>query len=388
MKWAINEPRFDQLDDYQQQAALEHLNRVFYHIVRQSGGENSTRMLMMTTLLGGTQQDKLEALFKEITQYHDQNLLATVHYYGEWPFSNNVGYPLFDEALPIPGQPDAVGQSQRQASEEFIQRLYQTFVYQGIGVVIGEYGLLGYDRSAEVNPLGETYKFIAHLNQLTRYQPISLFLWDNGQFFDREHLQWRVEEFGDVVVQSIHTNSAYGRLFNTSYLRGPEEDLFISLEYNGAYFDRILYNGKGLLEGRDFEVNQDGVYLLPGFVGEGGTLTIRFHQGATWNQHVQLVGEMSLADIQLEPGETLAIPVQFAGHDIKRMSLRSKNQTLPLTYLADYQPDKLLGQVVFSEEFVNELEKGRHHLVIETFAGEQFSYLIVVNHRGIIGIAQ
>lgn len=33
MKWAINEPRFDQLDDYQQQAAFEHLNRVFYHIV-------------------------------------------------------------------------------------------------------------------------------------------------------------------------------------------------------------------------------------------------------------------------------------------------------------------------------------------------------------------
>lgn len=64
------------------------------------------------------------------------------------------------------------------------------------------------------------------------------------------------------------------------------------------------------------------------------------------------------------------------------------NQTLPLTYLADYQPDKLLGQVVFSEEFVNKLEKGRHHLVIETFAGEQFSYLIVVNHRGIKGIAR
>lgn len=45
-------------------------------------------------------------------------------------------------------------------------------------------------------------------------------------------------------------------------------------------------------------------------------------------------------------------------------------------------------RVVFSEEFVNKLEKGRHHLVIETFAGEQFSYLIVVNHRGIKGIAR
>lgn len=383
---AINEPRFDQLDDAQQQVALSNLNRVFHQVVRGSGNENQDRLLLMTTLLGGTDQAKLDALYQEISQFNDPNIMATVHYYGEWAFSNNVGYPLFDEALPQADNPQALGQSQRQASEAFIWRLKETFVHRGIGVVIGEYGLLGYDRSLAVNSLGESYKFIEHLNQLTRYQAISLFLWDNGQHFDRVKQEWASEEFGDIVVQSMFTNSAYGRLFNTSYVRGADADLFIPLVYNGAYFARMFYNGKVLEEGRDYEVNQDGVYLPAGFAGEGGTLTMRFHQGATWNQHVHLVGDMSLSAIELLPGEPLAIPVEFAGHDIKRISLRSQNQLVPLTYLEDFQPEQTAGQLVFSESFVEQLDNGRHQLVIETFAGEKLSYRLIVNSRGLQGI--
>ena len=82
----------------------------------------------------------------------------------------------------------------------------------------------------------------------------------------------------------MHSDSAYGTFFNTSYLTDAEADLFITLSYNGANLDGLLYNGKDLLAGRDFEVNQDGVYLYPGVAGEGGTLTMRFTQGATWNQ--------------------------------------------------------------------------------------------------------
>lgn len=87
-----------------------------------------------------------------------------------------------------------------------------------------------------------------------------------------------------MISQSMHSDSAYGTFFNTSYLTDAEADLFITLSYNGANLDELLYNGKDLLAGRDFEVNQDGVYLYPGFAGEGGTLTMRFTQGATWNQ--------------------------------------------------------------------------------------------------------
>ncbi|MGO4939802.1 cellulase family glycosylhydrolase [Fundicoccus sp. Sow4_D5] len=449
---AINEPRFDNLDQAAQQKSLAILNHDFHRIVRQSGGENTKRMLLLTTLLGSTEQPKLEALKAEIDQLADENLLATVHYYSEWHFSNNVGYPLYDEALPS-------GQTPRQLSEDFIQRLNQTFIYQGIGVVIGEYGLLGYDRSDDVNPIGETYKYIAHLNQLTRYQPISLFLWDNGQHFDRLALTWRFEEFGDVISQSMHSDSAYGTFFNTSYLTDAEADLFITLSYNGANLDELLYNGKDLLAGRDFEVNQDGVYLYPGFAGEGGTLTMRFTQGATWNQQVKIVGDFILADSSLpdtssngspnissgeividtsqaevssesvaadqgtsddtiadservsqpdinaqpdadrEPADinqttsqaqagTLVIPVEFAGHDVKRINLVTGNQPIPLTYLEDYQPDVPLGQLTLSRTFLATLGKGRHNLVVETFAGGHYPYTIIVDEKGIRGLAK
>lgn len=88
-----------------------------------------------------------------------------------------------------------------------------------------------------------------------------MFLWDNGQHFDRLALTWRFEAFGDVISQSMHSDSAYGIFFNTSYLTDAEADLFITLSYNGANLDELLHNGKDLLAGRDFEVNQDGVYL-------------------------------------------------------------------------------------------------------------------------------
>ena len=422
---AINEPRFYHLkltqetltEGVTQQTALDVLNAYFVQVVRRSGGQNVERMLLLPSLLSGTDQVQLEGLRQSIKSLNDANVLATVHYYGEWSFSNNVGYPLFDEALPN------TSLTQRQLNEDFIQRLQQTFIAEGIGVVIGEYGLLGYDRSTQVNPWSETHKFIAHLNSLTRYQPISLFIWDNGQHFDRVQLTWYQEAFGELQRQAMHNDSAYVTGFGTTYREDPQADEFISLVYNGVELQQVLFNGDALQVGQDYEVNADGVYLYPDVMAEGGTLTLKFSQGATWNQQIVNVGQVEVfsfsanldkqennesaegTDSDFESGNnnhdneathlnsanpsfesSVQIPIELSGHEIKRVQLIGENNHYQmLTYLEDYQLNQAENQLAFSVMFIDSLDEGSYQLIVETFSGIQVSYQVSLDGQTIIG---
>lgn len=428
---AINEPRFDHLtltqatltEGVTQQAALDRLNAYFVQVVRRSGGQNVERMVLLPSLLSGTDQVQLEGLRQSIKALDDANVLATVHYYGDWSFSNNVGYPLFDEVLPN------THLTQRQLNDDFIQRLKQTFTTEGIGVVIGEYGLLGYDRSTQVNPWSETHKFIAHLNSLTRYQPISLFIWDNGQHFDRRKLVWYQEAFGELQRQAMYSDSAYVNGFGTTYRETPQADEFISLVYNGSTLQQVLFNGDALQLGQDYEVNEAGLYLYPDVLRDGGTLTLKFTQGATWNQQIVNVGQLELfsfsakldqhenkegeADTQtaadFESGNNeydeeyddkamhvlatnpafesgVQIPLEFSGHDIKRVQLiGDKDYYQMLTYLEDYQPNQATQQLELSTMLIASLEEGSYHLKLETYSGYQVSYQLSFDGQTLIG---
>ena len=351
--------------------------------------------------------------------------LSPVHYYGDWSFSNNVGYPLFDEVLPN------TRLTQRQLKEDFIQRLLRTFTTEGIGVVIGEYGLLGYDRSTQVNPWSETHKFIAHLNSLTRYQPISLFIWDNGQHFDRTKLVWYQEAFGELQRQAMYSDSAYVNEFGTTYREMPQADEFISLVYNGTTVQQVLFNGDVLQLGQDYEVNEEGLYLYPNVLRDGGTLTLKFSQGATWNQQIINVGQLEMfsfstqldqhennegtaetqTDADFESGNSaddyadvyfdeamhdlatnpalessVQIPLEFSGHDIKRVQLSGdKEYYQMLTYLEDYQPNQATQQLELSTILIASLEEGSYQLKLETYSGYQVSYQLSFDGQTLIG---
>ena len=58
--------------------------------MRGSGGNNATRLLVLPTLHTSADQACLDALASTFTALNDPNLIATVHYYGYWPFSVNI----------------------------------------------------------------------------------------------------------------------------------------------------------------------------------------------------------------------------------------------------------------------------------------------------------
>ena len=126
--------------------------------MRRSGGNNATRLLVLPTLHTSSDQDRLDTLANTIREFDDPNLIATVHYYGYWPFSVNVaGGTRFDAT------------AQKDLTDSF-DRVYNTFVARGIPVIIGEYGLLGFDRHTGTIEQGEKLKFFEYHRPLRTHQ--------------------------------------------------------------------------------------------------------------------------------------------------------------------------------------------------------------------------
>ena len=103
----INEPQFNDGTEEEKQEKLDKLNLAAYKIIRGSGGKNGERMIVMPTL--NTNHEKCAPLLKLIQGLDDENIIATVHYYGEWVYSANLGITGYDEVMGddgnTPGKP-------------------------------------------------------------------------------------------------------------------------------------------------------------------------------------------------------------------------------------------------------------------------------------------
>lgn len=123
-------------------------------------------------------------------------------------YSTNIGKTRFDGVLWDDVTP-------RSSLVEVFDRVAQTFTEKGIGVVVGEYGLLGYDKSDTTNQLGETLKYIEFINHYAREKGLALMLWDNGQHLNRHNYSWNIPRFGEMIEQSMDGRSAYSKGLDT-----------------------------------------------------------------------------------------------------------------------------------------------------------------------------
>ena len=76
---SLNEPQFNSSDTTIQLNINDQVNETFYKIVRESGDNNKTRMLVLPTLYTNDSQDRCDALYKSIKKLDDKNIMATGH---------------------------------------------------------------------------------------------------------------------------------------------------------------------------------------------------------------------------------------------------------------------------------------------------------------------
>lgn len=317
---SVNEPQFTGSSGAAQNAELLHeLNASFRDIVRRSGGNNARRLLVLPTLHTSSEQARLDELAASIRGFNDPNLIATVHYYGYWPFSVNVaGGTHFDAT------------AQKDVTDSF-DRVHNTFIARGVPVILGEYGLLGFDRHTGTIQQGEKLKFFEYLGHHARQRKITTMLWDNGQHLGRNSFQWSDPELWAQIKSSWRTRSATAATDQVFSARSSAVTAkTITLNLNGTSFTGLRHGNTELVRGRDYTVSGDQLTLTASAItrlsgsreyGVNAVLSARFANGLPWRINLVTHDQPILAAAN---GTTaaFAIPTTFRGDLLATMEAK------------------------------------------------------------------
>ncbi|MCK2244613.1 MULTISPECIES: cellulase family glycosylhydrolase [unclassified Crossiella] len=317
---SVNEPQFTGSSGVVQEARLLHeLNASFRDIVRRSGGNNATRLLVLPTLHTSAEQARLDELATSIRGFNDPNLIATVHYYGYWPFSVNVaGGTHFDATA----QKDVT---------DFVDRVHNTFLARGVPVILGEYGLLGFDRHTGTIQQGEKLKFFEYLGYQARLRKITTMLWDNGQHLGRTSFQWRDPELAAQIKSSWTTRSATASTDQVFSARSSALSAkTITLNLNGTSFSGLRHGNTELVRGADYTVSGGQLTLTASAMtrlsgsrqyGINAVLSARFASGLPWRFNLITYDQPVLANAN-GTTSSFAIPTTFRGDLLATMEAK------------------------------------------------------------------
>lgn len=389
----INEPRFTDggtTDRAKQYEMLKELLVSFHRIVRDSGGLNATRPLVLPTRESSPAQDDLDELYKTIQTLNDPNLIATVHYYGFWPFSVNVaGYYKFEKDA----QQDIV---------TTFDNVHNTLVAKGIPVILGEYGLLGFDKGTDVIEQGEKLKFFEALTHDVQQKGITHMLWDNGQHFNRLTYKWSDDELFQMMKASWKKRPATAET-DLVYLRkgGKIQDAKIPLNLNGNQLTALFADSQKLKKGMDYEVSGRELTLKSGLLDrltDGGTpglnavLSARFSYGPDWRLKVYVYDTPVLSGASGTTG-AFAVPAAFNGNLLATMeavyadgsNAGPQNWTSFKEFGYTFVPDYETGVIKLQPEFWREVNDGEVTLKFHFWSGEIVAYKVVKSGTSVTG---
>ncbi|ULR48137.1 cellulase family glycosylhydrolase [Streptomyces deccanensis] len=318
---SINEPTFTGTSgDDENYRLLAELNRVFHRVVRDSGGGNANRLLVLPTLYTNADQGRLDALAAELAELRDPMVATTVHFYGWWPFSVNIaGYTRFDAT------------SEQDLTATF-DRVHAAFTARGIPVVIGEYALLAYDHNRPgIIQRGEQRKYFEFLGDYARRRNFTTMLWDAGQFLNRTTLRWRDAELFGQIKSSWTTRSGTASSDEVFLPRSSAitaEDL--TLNPNGTDFQGLRHGSRNLRQGRDYTLSGNRLTLTATALtelagdrayGVNATLEARFSRGVPWRIDV-ITADSPVLSAASGSTTGLAIPTRFRGDRLATMEAR------------------------------------------------------------------
>jgi endoglucanase len=391
---SVNEPQFTGSSGDAQNAQLLHeLNTTFRNLVRQSGGNNATRLLVLPTLHTSADQPRVDELVSTFNSLNDPNLVATFHYYGYWPFSVNVaGGTRFDTTV----QNDLTGA---------FDRMYNAFTVRNIPVILGEYGLLGFDRHTGTIQQGEKLKFFEFFGQYARNRQITTMLWDNGQHLNRTSFQWSDPELYNQIRSSWTTRSGTA---GSDLVFVPRASAItaksLTLNLNGTTFTGLFQGGNALAQGSDYTVSGGTLTLTPAAVtrlvgsrayGVNATLSARFSQGVPWRINIVTYDPPIL---QNATGTTtsFAIPTQFRGDQLATMEARyadgsnagPHNWTSFKEFDVTFAPNYSANTITLTSAFFAEVNDGAQvRLTFHFWSGTTVSYTVVKSGSSVSGTA-
>lgn len=179
---SMNEVGFDGLGKPSEYSLLNELNQTFVDLIRESGGSNGSRHLLIAGYWTDIQAS-CDSLFKMPDDPASRCILS-VHYYTPWDFcTTNIRSTW--------GTPADVKQM-----EDLYGMLKTVFIDSGVPVIVGEYAASGSDKASCI-------LFIEKMTALCGEYGIAPFYWDNGGLVDRGTYEWRTPEFLEAMKRGL-----------------------------------------------------------------------------------------------------------------------------------------------------------------------------------------
>ena len=201
MKGMLQEWWYDVNNDTCLEAAmtLNEYNRLAVKAIRESGGNNKKRFIMLPALAAGYDSTvKSPFKFPDDSKYNKENkLILSVHMYAPYDFAMNPDMTLTQFTLEY-----------RAELYEKFTTIYKKFVQNGYHVVVGEMGAVNKNNTQARTNWGRYY-----LESCRKFQ-FSAFIWDNGYWdntktcddifghLKRNELEWTVPTFINALIRA------------------------------------------------------------------------------------------------------------------------------------------------------------------------------------------
>lgn len=357
-----NEPGFqdangNDLPAEEMRALMDEVNTAFFHVVRGTGGGNATRPLVLPPVYTSADQPFIDSLKATMVHLNDPNLIATIHNYGFYPFSVNMGGTTkFNDIV-------------KYYLEVPFKALHDTFVADGIPVIIGEWGVL----SGESIERGELLRFHEYLAQLARQNNLTTMLWDTGGVYNRTTQDWQPanRDLAEIIHQAEIGKRATTSQSDLLFLKAEtaNQDTVINLNLNGNSVVSVQDGATTLIPTTDYilagsvltlKANVLSKYASAPF-GEKTTLTINVNSGPAWKIHVRYAATPVASAFTSISGGGVSIPTVFNGDVLATIESRyaDGSNAGPVGWSAfpfwgsDFHPDYANNAIVLSSGFLS-----------------------------------
>jgi hypothetical protein len=278
-------------------------------------------------------------------------------------------------------------------------------VSQGIPVVLGEFGLLGFDKHTGTIEQGEKLKFFEFLLHYVQERGITHMLWDNGQHLDRNELEWNDPQLFGLLQSSwkLRSGTAETDLIFVAKDVAPN-DAVIGLETNGRRLIGLRHEGKQLRRGADYTFDGSALTVKAELLAEltksgeystNAVLTADFDRGADWTFDVIVYDAPKMGDAS---GTTaaFAIPTAFHGDRLATMeavyvaggNAGPQNWTSFKEFAYAFSPSYEEGEIRLTENFFKEVNDGEVALTFHFWSGAIVKYTIAKTGTTVVGAAE
>jgi endoglucanase len=287
--------------------------------------------------------------------------------------------------------------------EGYFDRAYNEFVANGIPVIVGEWGLLGFDAHTGTVEQGEKLKFFEYMGYYARQKGLTLQLWDNGQHFDRTAFTWKDPELFDMIKAGWTSRSGTASSDQVYVAKsGTVSDVSLTLNPNGTTFQNLRLGTQNLVQGTDYTISGTTLTIkasrLTSLLGDRNygvkaNLHAVFSQGAPWRISIISYDQPTMSAATGATG-SFAIPTQFKGDQLATMEAKyadgtpagPQNWTSYKEFARAFSPDYAAGNVTLPQAFWTDVNDGQKvTLTFHFWSGKTVTYYVTESGGNVTG---